>query len=93
VKDLCKGDKIATSCDKVGATVKCVVRTETYGGKTAFCQLKGGLLITPGHPVKLNGIKNEWIYPRDVTEKKIVNCDAFYNLVVDQHHIAIINDI
>jgi hypothetical protein len=80
VKDLVKGDKIASPNGRTTPTIKCVVKTETYRGMTDMCQLEGGLLITPGHPVKLNG---QWVYPRDVVKRQNIRCEAFYNLVVD----------
>jgi len=89
VKDLVKGDMIATPNDE-GATIRCVVRTATFEGKTDMCLLEGGLLITPGHPVKL---QNQWVYPRDVVKREVVDCDAFYNLVVDKSHVATVNGI
>merc|ERR1712070_452793 len=89
VKDLVKGDKIASTKGQT-STIQCIVRTATYGGMTDMCLLDGGLLITPGHPVKLGG---KWVFPRDVTSRKFVKCEAYYNLVVDQGHIATINGI
>lgn len=89
VKNLVKGDRIATPSGK-GAAIRCVVRTSTFEGKTDMCLLNGGLTITPGHPVKLQG---EWVYPRDIVNRQLVNIDAFYNLVVDQDHIAIVNGV
>jgi len=89
VKDLVKGDQIA-SLDGETATIRCVVRTATFQGQTDMCELDGGLLITPGHPVRLQG---NWVYPRDVVQRKVVDCEAFYNLVVDQGHTAVVNGI
>lgn len=79
VKNLIRGDKIATPNGQ-GANIKCVIRTVTFNGSTEMCQLEGGLLITPGHPVKSRG---QWIYPRDIVQRQMVQCEAFYNLVVD----------
>lgn len=78
------------SSNNMAATIKCVIKTETYKGKTDMCKIDGGLLITPGHPIK---IKNEWVYPKDVSKREQVHCQAFYNLVVDQSHIAIVNNV
>lgn len=47
-------------------------------------------MITPGHPVK---VQNNWVYPKELTQRMNISCDYFYNLVVDQDHIAIINDV
>jgi hypothetical protein len=89
VKHLVKGDRIATP-DGKGAIIRCVIRTATFEGRTDMCELEGGLMITPGHPVKHQG---KWVYPKEIAERKTVTIDAFYNLVVDQGHIATVNDI
>lgn len=88
VRCLAKGDKIATPHGS--AEVRCVVKRRTLEGKVDLCQLQGGLQITPGHPVKVNGA---WSYPRDLAERKTAACDAIFNLVVDTEHIAIINGV
>lgn len=90
VKNLVKGDRIASPNSQNGATILCIVRTATFDGKTDMCQLDTGLMITPGHPIKMKG---QWVYPRDVAERKTVNIDAFYNIVVNQGHIATVNGI
>jgi len=79
VKNLVKGDKIASSKGQQ-ATINCVIKTSTNRGMADMCQLEGGLLITPGHPVKL---QNQWVYPKNIAQRKMINCDSFYNLVVD----------
>lgn len=89
VKDLTKGDEIA-SLNGTTATVKCVIKTSTLTGVTDMCTLPGGLVITHGHPVKLQG---RWVYPKSVVSRQQVPCDAYYNLVVDQGHTAIVNGI
>lgn len=80
VKELVKGDKIATP-KGVGGTIQCVIKTETFKGRVEMCTLEGGLMITPGHPIKHG---NQWVFPRDIAERKVVPCEAYYNLVVDQ---------
>ena len=55
-----------------------------------MCHLPGGLIITPGHPIKNQG---DWIYPKELVEKKSVSCSSYYNLIVNRSHIATINDI
>jgi len=67
VSDLKKGDKIATPSGP--AVIKCVVKTLTFQGMTDMCSLPNGLLITPGHPVKL---QNDWIYPRDLKQRQSI---------------------
>ena len=55
-----------------------------------MCKLQGGLMITPGHPVKH---LNKWVYPRDVVEPMQTECEYIYNLLVDRVYIATINEI
>jgi hypothetical protein len=86
VSDLNKGDKIATPSGP--AAIKCNVKTLTFQGMADMCHLPNGLLITPGHPIKL---QNNWIYPRDLKQRQSIQCEAFYNLVVSNDHRAIIN--
>lgn len=86
VSDLKKGDKIATPSGP--ATIKCVVKTLTFQGMADMCSLPNGLLITPGHPIK---IQNDWTYPRDLKQRQFIQCEAFYNLVVSDDHRATIN--
>ena len=56
IKELQKGDKILG-----GAVIKCLVKTDVY----AWVQMVkiGNLIITPWHPIKLNGI---WQFPAQV---------------------------
>jgi Mg-chelatase subunit ChlD len=53
-----KGDVLAN-----GAIVACVVRVAVQGGAQAFTSLSGGLLVSPYHPVRLDG---KWSFPTDV---------------------------
>jgi len=55
-----------------------------------MCGLNGGLMVTPGHPIKQ---ASRWILPKSLVEPKIVVCQYFYNLVVDRVHIANFNGI
>ena len=51
VKHLKMGDSISTS-ENQQTNVVCVVKTKTYSNSMRMCQFDGGLLITPGHPIK-----------------------------------------
>jgi len=62
VKDLKKGDTIATPGNSSGATIICVVKTKTWQGRERMCELNGGLMITPGHPIRWKS--KEWIFPK-----------------------------
>lgn len=72
------------------ATIICVVKTKTWQGSTRMCQLDNGLLITPGHPIKWQGA---WIKPKSFVEPQQIQCDYFYNLVVDCGHVAKVNGV
>lgn len=87
VRNLIKGDLIA-SLDGAEATIKCVIKTNTLNGQAEMCMIEEGLKVTPGHPVKVAG---KWVYPREIAKRQMVDCDAYYNLVVDQGHVAIVN--
>merc|ERR1712224_586681 len=85
VKDLKKTDNIATPGGQ-GAKIICVVKTKTWNGSTRMCELEGGLMVTPGHPIKNQA--GSWVYPRTLADPKSIACDYFYNLVVDREHVA-----
>lgn len=91
VKNLQKGDLLASGLTSNSqATVRCVIKTHTTNSQAKLCRLPGGLLITPGHPVFYQG---EWRYPRDIAPTQVVECEAIFNLVVDQGHIISCNQV
>jgi len=49
-----------------------------------------GLLITPWHPVKVNGV---WKFPIDLKPSQPTHIDYVYNLVLSQAHSVFINDV
>jgi len=89
VKEIRKDDFIM-STNGVPAKVSCVVKYNCYGNKIQLVEIKGGLLITPWHPVKID---NKWQFPTylgKITEK---SCPAVYNFVLETKHIIIINGV
>lgn len=54
-----------------------------------MCQMQNDLMITPGHPVK---IVDNWVFPKDMAVIQNVEINAYYNLIVNQVHIALVND-
>lgn len=38
-------------------------------------------------------MEGKWVYPGDIVEAKTVTCDAVFNLVVKEGHVAIVNDV
>lgn len=72
------------------ATVKCLIKIARNAAKPLLC-MPGGLTITPRHPVRVNGI---WTHPINVTKTKVANPSGFvYNIVLDQHHVPLINGV
>jgi Mg-chelatase subunit ChlD len=77
VKDIKKGDEV-----KGGATVVCVVRTDTE--KTVDMTRVGDLIVTAWHPMR--GDDGQWVFPCEVEGAKTASCDAVYNFVLDRLH-------
>jgi Mg-chelatase subunit ChlD len=89
VKDLKKGDFV--SCPGSGplyTTVKCVIRTKV-NNISQLVNLTNGLMITPWHPVRVDGV---WKFPHDLGPVKNVQCDYVYNIVLDNVHVMYINN-
>ena len=47
------------------------------------------MFITPWHPIKYN---NTWVYPATIKNPIVKTCSSIITLVLDNHHVAIIND-
>jgi hypothetical protein len=67
-----------------------VIKTKKLHGTADLCTLPQGLKITKNHPILHN---ETWIFPKDVFSPKKERCGFVYNLVVQDHHIAIINSV
>lgn len=89
VKEIVQGDLIASHNGK-STKVKCVIKTDIESKRTGLICLEGGLKITPWHPVKIN---NEFRFPINLGNITLVDCDAVYNFVLEDHHIMKINGI
>jgi hypothetical protein len=74
----------------VGVKVNCVVKTECEGGKADIVELKGGLRITPYHPIRING---KFFFPSIFADVVNVGCPYVYSFVLDKEHIMTINGI
>jgi Mg-chelatase subunit ChlD len=79
VKDVKKGDEV-----KGGATVVCVVRTDT--GHLVDMTRVGDLIVTAWHPMR--GDAGKWVFPCEVTGAEAIRgaCGAVYNFVLDRRH-------
>ena len=83
VCNLAKGDIVFG-----GFRVKCVVRTPIQE-KIEMVDINS-LLITPWHPILVDGI---WVFPIKECFSRHVNLDYIYNVVLEVGHIIILNDI
>jgi hypothetical protein len=86
IRSIRKGDVVYTRNGP--ATVKCLTVSQT-NGKTELVNVNG-LLVTPYHPVKVNG---EWKFPTDVADVEMKECEAVFNLVLDKNHSININGV
>jgi hypothetical protein len=92
VSDVKRGDLVMSSKGNT-AQIRCVVRTLTTNGRTQLVALPSGLLVTPYHPIR---VKNEWSFPRDITEPQDCECDAVYSFLLEDstsEHVVVINDV
>jgi len=86
VKDLARGSVVRTP-DGSDAAVLCVVKTHC-AGTAQLVELAGGLVITPYHPVRVNG---RWHFPCDLAPARELACDAVYSFVLSRAHVMVIN--
>ena len=99
---LCKDDWIKSYDfrDKkvVKSRVICILETRIRAGHLSMCCLNSPvdgtkMKITPYHPVYY---RDEWCFPHDLTDvftMETTDCDSIISLVLDNHHVAYINDI
>jgi len=87
VSNIKKGDKIVVA-DGTLATVTCLIRIART--KSIFT-LPGGLAITGGHPMRING---QWTCARQVASAvETANPSGYvYTFVLDRSHIPLVND-
>ena len=78
----------------VGAKVLCVVETLITSGKREYVNYNG-LLITPWHPIKLalHGNDENWFLPGEVFSSYILASTSMITLVLENHHVMIVNGI
>jgi hypothetical protein len=86
--ELKKGDILQTH--QGSAKVICLLKTPCAEGKVRFVRLPGGLVITPWHPIKLEG---KWVFPENVQASQEEKCNFVYNLVMSSDHVVTINGI
>ena len=88
VKNVCKGDIVLTP--NGNSKIICVTKTICKDNTTQMVILDGGLIISPYHPIKNNGI---WTFPIDCGPIKTRHCPMIYNFVLENDHIMIINEV
>jgi hypothetical protein len=89
VKDIRKGDVVKTP-DGLKATVTYVIKILRKNKKASMVSFDNGLIITPWHPIRING---KWTFPHDIGRETIMECEEVYNFALDVGHIMIINGI
>jgi len=89
VKFVEKGDRVMTP-NKNPAEVLCVVKTICRDQKAELVELQGGLLVTPYHPVRIDG---KWNFPRDLGKVTERSCASVYSFVLKDGHVMVINGV
>jgi len=89
VNQISRGDRVVTPAI-TAAEVVCVVKTVCPQGTAQLVELPGGLLVTPYHPVLVDG---KWQFPCDLGETRERSCNAVYSFVLSEGHTMIINGV
>merc|ERR1719502_2033846 len=71
------GDRIKTPCGE--DEIECIVRTFFDDGVTLLCELDGGWLGTPHHPVLVDGA---WVHPKTLANPQPRQCDYTYSFLL-----------
>ena len=89
VKDIRRGDVLRTP-NGSEATVTYTVKIMCAKGKASMVTFESGLIITPWHPIRIDG---HWTFPHNIRHENIIECQEVYNFVLDKGHISIINGV
>jgi len=91
VKKLVKGDRVRTPNGN-GAEILCVLKMHCPNKKASLVEV-GDLLITPYHPIRVDGT---WSFPCQIPDTRTseVSCEAVYSFVLNEEseHVVIINN-
>ncbi|KAK3250653.1 hypothetical protein CYMTET_39973 [Cymbomonas tetramitiformis] len=90
VKNVARGDRLRTVGGDGSARVVCAVRTQCTGQRAELVGLEGGAVLTPWHPVRVEG---RWEFPCHLGTTVEVHCDAVYNFLLDSDHRIYINGV
>ena len=83
IKNLVKGDVL-----KGGSKVVCLTKFFEKDGYSNICTLPNGLQITAWHPILH---ENEWKFPCQIVQPRLIHMPIVYNLVLDSIHIVEVN--
>jgi len=89
LKDLKRGDRVRTPSDHY-VEIVCVVKTSCHEQRAQLVELPGGLLVTPYHPVRIDG---QWQFPCQLAKVHERPCPAVYSFVLKEEHVMLINGI
>ncbi|CAF1510461.1 unnamed protein product [Adineta ricciae] len=90
VKHLQRGDRLHPH----GASINYVLRTICHNAQAQFILFDGGLMITPWHPVRLDGV--HWTFPYSLPSSELTTmpCEAVYSFVLSgEGHTIWVNDV
>jgi uncharacterized protein YegL len=82
-KSVKAGDYVKTP-DGISVIV-CVGYKECDGGRASLAKVGDRLLITPWHPVNVDG---SWIHPTTLNEPRVVPCKVVYSFVLTPPHTS-----
>ena len=95
IQDIMKGDKVKTAGSDI--KVKCVIKTKCDNNQIKLVKYTDKLYITEYHPIlgfsRYTNEPKPWIFPCSLKRGEVVNCDAVYNLVLDNGHIIEIDGV
>merc|ERR1711977_141957 len=84
VQEVRRGMRLRVDSTNPNATAKilCVVETQVTGSKTSLTALPGGCVLTPWHPVRVNGV---WTFPVEAegAVTKIMACPSVFSFVLE----------
>lgn len=90
VKNVERGDRLRTVGGVGSARVVCAIRTQCTGQRAELVGLEGGAVLTPWHPVRVDG---RWEFPCRLGATVEMHCEAVYNFLLDSDHRIYINGV
>ena len=95
LKDIKKGDEILSLKDHNNSQtvtytkILCVYETIMVHKTCILVTLETGLKITPWHPILT---PSGWKFPSELKKSNIENCESIITFVLENNHVAFIND-